>query len=473
MSNISIKKAAMINFVSRYSNIFIQLIINSILARILLPDDYGIVAVINVFISFFTMIADMGIGPAIVQNKKLNDEDVSDIFIFTLFTAVVIAIGFMLFSYPIAIFYGNDVYIPLGRILAIGVFFNILNIVPNALLLKDKQFKTLGIRTVIITIIGGIVTSILSLNGAKYYSLAINSILVAVLTFLFNFYYSRLKVKLEFKWSSVKKIRNFSTYQFGFNFINYFSRNLDNLLIGKILGPVALGYYDKAYKLMLYPVQNLTFVVSPVLHPILSDYQNDKDYIYNSYNKVVKILSLLGVFFGVFCFFASEEIILIMFGEQWINSIPAFRMLSISIWFQIVTSGAGTIFQSLGEVNRLFRCGMINTTINVTAIIIGLLLGKIEYVALAITFAYVLNFIVSYYILIKKSFNKPLILFLSTFKSTMVIALLMSLGLLILNIRIDNVIISISYKLLITVSIYLIGLILTRDFTIFKTIAKK
>ena len=76
------------------------------------------------------------------------------------------------------------------------------------------------------------------------------------------------------------------------------------------MGEVALGYYDKAYRLMLYPVQNLTHVITPVLHPILSDYQDDYDKIYSQYVKVVKILSLLGVFILVFCFFSAKEIIL-------------------------------------------------------------------------------------------------------------------------------------------------------------------
>ncbi|MTM62416.1 oligosaccharide flippase family protein, partial [Turicibacter sanguinis] len=83
---ISIKKATFINFVSKYSTIFIQLILNSILARLLTPDDYGIVAVVTVFTGFFTLIADMGIGPAIIQNKSLNDRDIISIFNFTVLT---------------------------------------------------------------------------------------------------------------------------------------------------------------------------------------------------------------------------------------------------------------------------------------------------------------------------------------------------------------------------------------------------
>lgn len=463
MSSISIKKAAMINFISKYSNIFIQLIINSVLARILTPDDYGIVAIITVFISFFTMIADMGIGPAIIQNKELNKKQISDIFIFTFFTSVLISIGFVCFSYPLSFFYNNKVYIQLGSILSIGIFFNVLNIVPNALLLKAKKFKSLGIRSIIINIICGVITIILSLNGAKYYALVINTVLVGLLTFAFNYYYSKLKVYFSFSFDSVKKIREFSSYQFAFNFINYFSRNLDNLLIGKFIGQVPLGYYDKAYKLMLYPVSNLTHVITPVLHPILSDYQENRERIYIQYMKVVKLLAVLGVFFSVYCFFAAEEIINIMFGSQWIKSVLSFRILSISIGIQMVLSSSGTIFQATNETKKLFLAGFLGAVMNVTGIIVGVLGGKIEFVAIGIVIAYLVNFMTGFYLLVNKVFNKKLICFVLEFKSSFIIAIICSIFMILLNININNNIISALYKLILCGVSYIVGLYVTKE----------
>lgn len=474
MDNISIKKAIMINFVSKYSNVFIQLIINSILARLLTPDDYGIVAVITVFINFFTIIADMGIGPAIIQYKDLGEKQISDIFVFTFFVSVLISIGFVAFSYPLSIFYYNNVYIKLGIILSISIFFNVLNIVPNALLLKDKQFKALGIRTLIITVIGGIITIILALNGAKYYALVINSALVGSLTFVFNLYYSKIKIYLKFNMESIKKIKRYSSYQFGFSIINYFSRNLDNLLIGKLFGQSALGYYDKAYKLMLYPVQNLTHVITPTLHPILSEYQNNKEIIYKSYIKVVKVLSLLASFFGVFCFFSSKEIILIMFGDQWIKSIPSFRLLSLSIWAQMVTSCSGPIFQATGKTKLLFIQGIITTSITVICLTIGLYLRSIESVASFITIAFSLHFIFVYYILIKKVFNYSLLDFFRIFKSSLLIIIIMgAVGILIENIIFKNIMISLIIKFFAFALSFIIGLMITKDIKFIKSIIKR
>lgn len=106
-----------------------------------------------------------------------------------------------------------------------------------------------------------------------------DSILKSLFIFILCFRICKLKINKGYSYSSIKKIQNYSSFQFLFNFINYFTRNLDNILIGKFLGASTLGYYDKSYKLMLYPVQNLTNVITPVLHPVLSEYQNQKDII--------------------------------------------------------------------------------------------------------------------------------------------------------------------------------------------------
>lgn len=473
MNNISIRKAAFINFISKYINIFIQLIINSVLARLLTPDDYGIVAVITVFTSFFTIIADMGIGPAIIQYKNLSNKQISDIFKFTVVVAVITAIGFYAFSYPLSIFYNNSIYIPLGGILSISILFNVVNMVPNAILLRNKEFKSIGVRTVIINTVGGVITILLSLKGAKYYALVINSLFVSLLTFSFNFYYSKIKLYKKFSFESINIVKEFSSYQFGFNVVNYFSRNLDNLLIGKYMGQIALGYYDKAYKLMLYPVQNLTSVITPVLHPILSEYHDDKDRIYEDYMKIVKILFYLGIFFSIFCYFSSEEIILIMFGSQWVKSIDTFKVLSMTIWIQMIMSSTGCIFQSLNDTKNLFKVGIITTSTNVVAIIIGVLSLSIETVGLCILISFSINLVITFYTLINKSLNKSFTKFLEQLKSGFIMMVIMIGVFNIITIEVNGIIFSISIKLMLAIISFVTSLAITNELNTFKRLLQR
>jgi len=313
----------------------------------------------------------------------------------------------------------------------------------------------------------GIITIALALIGAKYYCLVINSVLVGLFTFAINYYKSDLKLQFKLSFGSIKKIKQFSSYQFLFNFINYFSRNLDNLLIGKFMGQVPLGYYDKSYKLMLYPVSNLTFVITPVLHPILSDYQNNKDIIYEKYIKVVKLLALLGAFISVYCFFSADEIIRIMFGNQWGASVASFKILSISICVQMVLSSSGTIFQATNETKKMFYAGILGAVANILMIIIGVLKGKIEYVAIGVVIAYIINFLTCYYLLVKKVFNRKLIEFFREFKSTILILAICSFFMVIFKVNINNCLISAIYKFAICGIGYLISLYITKDINIF------
>jgi PST family polysaccharide transporter len=473
VKEISIKKAVLINFVAKYSNIIVQILLNAVLARILTPEDFGVVAIINVFISFFSIIADLGIGPAIIQNKTLRRREINDIFSFTFYVAIIIAVGFIIFSFPLSIVYKNGVYLPLGALLSIGIFFNTLNMVPNALLLKSKKFKELGFRTVVITIASGVITALLAYNGLKYYALVINSIVSGFLLFTWNYLSVNLKFKFLFKKESILKVRDFSSFQFCFNVINYFARNLDNLLIGKYMNSSALGYYDKAYKLMLYPVQNLTFVITPVLHPILSEYQDNKKIIYENYIKIVKLLSLIGIFVSVFCYFAADEIIIIMFGSQWIYAIPCFKILSISIWAQMITSSSGVIFQSLGKTRLLFISGLGTTFVSICAIILGVISGNLEIVSICVAIAYNIHFLFGFYMLIKHGFKYKYGKFLAGFLPEICMVLIMCVVMSVCNFKIDNVLISGVIKFAICTIIYIIALIVTKQFKVLQGILKR
>lgn len=475
MSNkVNLRSGIIITFIAKYSNIIVQLIINSILARLLGPEEFGVVAVITVFTSFFTILGDMGLGPAIIQNKTLKDKEISDIFKTSIIISICMGCLFYIFSYFIAFFYGNKIYIKLGFMLAFSVMFCILKIVPNAIIYKSKNFKLAGIIQIVANVSIGIVTIMFAINGWSYYSLILDSILKNGLIFILCLYFSKVRLKKGFSIESVKKIRNYSSYQFSFNFINYFTRNLDNILTGKFLGSSTLAYYDKAYKLMLYPIQNLTHVITPVLHPVLSEYQNQKEIIYEAYIKVIKVLAYLGIFISVFCFFSSKEIIRIMYGERWDSTIPIFKILSVSIVIQMVLSSIGSIFQSTGNVDKLFKTGVISSIFTVGAILIGVFSGSLVVLATVVTISFFFNFIQSYYVLITQVFEKKFSEFLFSLKNIAIIGTIMCLGYFITNkIVIDNIVLSCIFKFFIGTIGYVIGLIVTKEYILIKNILFK
>lgn len=462
----SLKKAVLINAMSKYSRILINLLFTAILARILTPEDYGVVAVVTVFTTFFSIFSDMGLSTAVIQNKELTEEDVNSIYSFSVYMGFFLCILFALFSYPLSVFYNDTIYLPLGCILAISLLFNTMNMIPAALLMKNKLFIVSAIRTIVQVIVGGIVTIIFALMGYKYYAIVISSVVQAVLVYLWNIKYSGLKFVLKMNMNSIKKVSGFSTYQFAFSIVNYFSRNLDNLLTGKFIGKVMLGYYDKAYQLMQYPISNLTHVITPALHPILSEYQEDKEYIYEQYMKVVRLLAVLGIFVSAFCCLGSGELVNIFFGKKWNTAIPCFAWLSISVWAQMMSASTGAIFQSLNETKTMFYIGSFNAVLNVIAIVSGVLTGDIVKLSMCVGICYIFHFFTSYYVLVKFVFCLPFFKFLSGLWREAVIGVLLIYAVFAYPFDIKNMIVSCIVKMVYLVSAYLAGLFLTGEYKV-------
>lgn len=443
-----IKTGIFYSAISKYSNIVVSIIIGATLARLLTPEEFGIVAIISVFTSFFNLLSNFGISPAIVQHKSLSDDDISSIFSLTILLGLFFSLLFFFIAPLIADFYNNEILINLSRLMAIAIFFNAIQIVPNALNLKMLRFKQIGIITVITHLISGVIAIILAYFGFSYYALVINSILSGIFIFIAYYYLAPIKPSLFINISSVKKIARFSTFQFFFRFINYFAVNADNLLIGKFFSPALLGFYDKAYKLMLMPVQNLTFVITPVLHPVLSKYQDNPRIIYDAYYKIVKLLSIIGFPVSIYLFFNAAEIINLIYGNQWGESVPVFRLLALSVGIQIILSSTGSIFQATNRTDLLFYSGFIGAILLVGGIFYGIFIGKsLIAVGIGIDIAFVLNALQAFYLLIKHSLKQNIKDFLGVFTFPIILSISVFLVLWIISIfNINNYLIAFLVK---------------------------
>lgn len=459
-----IARATLINGGAKYINVFFMIIANAILSRLLSPDDYGKVAIITVFVTFFMTFSDIGLGAGVVQNKELIDEDVTNIFSFSFYLSAIVATAFVFVAYPIAWFYHDYEYVKIGRLLAISLFFNAFSMIPNACMMKEKRFLITGVRTIFAYVISYSIAILLAYNGAKYYSLVWQAIIYAVITFFWNIAITRLHFKFRFKYSSVSKILSYSSYNFGFDFLEYFVRNMDSFLTGKFMGSAMLGYYNKAYSLMLYPVVYLTNVIATVLHPILSDYQNDKEFIWRKFISVFKVLSLLGAFISVFCFFSAKEIVYILYGEKWNLSIPCVQMLSISVWFQMTSTSYDGIYRSLGKTRLLFDTAIIFVPVQLACIIVGCLSRNLIILSGAVTLAYVLKFLITTNSLVKFGFGKsPFSIYKILWPELCTTLVAVIICLLVRSIQLNNVFLSGVFKFLICFLSMFIGYLATGE----------
>lgn len=426
MSNIqsNLKVGFFYTAIGKYGNMIIQLVINSILSRLLSPGEYGIVSVVMVFIVFFQLLADMGMGPAIIQNRYLSENDLSSLFNFSIVLALLLSIGFGFFGYIIVAIYRNTIYYSLAWLLAISVFFYSLVIVPNAKLLKNKEFKVINSSALLAAFCGGIVGVVSAINGFGVYALVLSTITNSIINFFLLFYKSSIRVTKNFRVSPLKKIMSFAKNQFGFNFINYFSRNSDNILIGKFIGADALGNYSKAYQLLMYPNNILAGIITPVLQPVLSEHEEDVETIKNVYSKVLHLLALIGMPLSIFLSLSSKQIIFFMFGKQWEGAVLPFTILALTVWVQMLVSSTGAIFQARNKTNYLLIGGIISAVLFITFIILGITQKSIVTVSVALSVAFLFNFLFSFWLLTKKALNTNLLFVFKELGTPFLISLL-------------------------------------------------
>ena len=392
---------------AKYIGIFVSIVVSAILARLISPADFGVVAVATIFINFFSTLTTVGISPAIIQNKTITDRDLKEINCFTILIAFALSILFLLSIPIITLFYGKsellrDVLI----LLSISVFFSVAAIVPNAILLKDKEFKFIAIRTFLLQLFFGVISVIGALCGMGIYALLINPIGTSFALLIVNFRKRPIGLSKPQK-ESLNKILSFSVYQMVFNLIYLFYRNIDKLAIGKYFGMSNLGYYEKSYRLMLLPLDNVSSVISPVLHPILSEYQSDKEYMWSVYKKMISFLSEFSFLISAVLYFLAEPIILILYGKNWEPAIPIFRVLALSICFQLIQAPIGAFFQSANRVKDLMLSSLYLLLFMTLCISISVFLHSFTIFSPLVVVAFFLGLLVYEYF-ICKAYNKKL-----------------------------------------------------------------
>lgn len=426
-----IGKGTIYNALAKYTGIIVNLVVTGVLARILSPDEFGVVALTTVFIVFFDLLGNMGLGPAIIQNKTLDNKDLASIFNLSVILAIILGL-ICIFTSPVVahMYEGNEELSKIMKILSVQVFFTIINVVPYSLLLKHKKFGIIALCSVCCQILFGTVAIISAFASFGVYSLLIAPIGTSFSLFLV---YSILTSKnygsyyfIVLKFKSIKKVLSFSFYQFLFNVVNYFSRNLDKILIGNRFSMSDLGYYEKSYRLMQLPISNVSSVLTPTIQPVLSQYQDDRTQLSKYTVSILRILAYIGCILTPLLYISAKEIILIIFGEKWIPAVPIFQILSLSVFAQLTDSASGSLLQASNSPKLLFLSGLICAVINISAILVGVFLyHSLSAMSWILDIAFILNLIIDLYFIFCISLKKNLKIVLHIFKHPFIVAIIL------------------------------------------------
>ena len=386
--------------IAKYSGIVIQLLITAVLSRLISPSAFGTIAVAMVILHFLNIFADIGIGPAVVQYKQLHKHHLDSLFTLNVYIGIVLSSVLFLLGGFVADYYADKTLVRVCQMMSLVILFHSFNVVPNALMRKDKRFKTIAIRTLFFQVLSGVIAIWGAFHSWGIYALLVSPILTAIGVFCVNYYNYPLSYVARMSSEAVSIVSSYSFFQFAFSFVNYFSRNLDKLIIGKYFSLTQLGYYDKSYHLMMLPLQNVTFVIEPVLHPILSSLQDNKHELAEKNRELAVIISNFSFPIGLILYFCGAEIINIFYGNQWNAAIPVFKILALSLPLQMILSTSGAIYQAAGKTKLMFIGGILNSSVTVGGFLVAAHFFKsLESIAWAWDVTLIINFINSYVIL--------------------------------------------------------------------------
>lgn len=368
----------------------IQLLSVVILARLLAPEDFGLVASVGPIVAFVGLFQNLGLQQAVIQRPQIDQVQLNRVFWISALAGLVCTAAVAALSPAVSAFYGDARMTGITLAAALPLLFGSLAALPLALMNRHLQFGQLAINDVLTAVTSLIAAIAAAYAGLGYWSLVIGPAVGTLATLLGAWWATRWQpgrpdVNVD------REILSFGANLTGFNLVNFFSRNLDNILIGKFSGPIELGYYDRAYKLLLFPLQNINQPLSRLMVPLLSRIQDDKPRFRDLYLRTNWLLAAITVPGIAALTIAAEPVVSILFGARWLPVAPIFAWLGIAGLMQPVSSTTGWIFICQGKTRTMFRWGIYSALTTVLSFVVGLKWGAVGVAAAYAISGYVLR----------------------------------------------------------------------------------
>ena len=361
--------------IERFSIQGVQFIIQIIIARILLPSDYGLIGMLAIFLAVSQSLIDSGFSNALIRKQNCSDTDYSTVFYFNIIIGVLLY-GVLYISAPlIASFYRTPELVNITRVVAITLFINSLTVVQRAKLTKNVDFKTQTKASLTAAIVSGIIAIIMAYSNYGVWALVIQSVLNGLITMILLWILSKWIPGNVFSWQSFKEMFSFGSKLLVSGLIDTLYRNLFTLIIGKQFNKTDLGYYTRADQFAQFPSSNLTGIFGRVTYPILSTLQNDDKRLEEVYRKYLR-LSAFGIFPLMTGLAAlASPLIILLLTEKWLGVVILLQIVCFSyMWYPIHAINLN-LLQVKGRSDLFLRLEIIKKATGVAILFITVPIG--------------------------------------------------------------------------------------------------
>jgi lipopolysaccharide exporter len=340
------------SYISIITRSILQIGFTAIMARLLDPVAFGLIAMAGVILQFGSYFAKMGVGPALIQKKEIYDEDIRAAFT----SGVLMGILFFVLVWvlaPLAIhIFDNERVIRIIRVMALSFIITGLNTTALNLLRRHLEFRSLAFTEILSYVLGyGLVGIILAYNGFGVWSLVAGALSQSALLAILSYHFSRHTISFIYRWKYYKPLYSFGVRISVISFFEFLGSHLDTLAIGHFIGAISLGIYNRAFILVNLPAQYLTTSFSRVLFPSFSRVQKEIERLKKAYLSTIMVFSAILFPTCVGIAIVSQEIVLLVLGEKWIAAIPVLQILAIATSFNLISHFGGVICDATATLN--------------------------------------------------------------------------------------------------------------------------
>jgi len=356
---------------SQASQFVIGLLATMVMARLLTPRDYGLIGMVTVVTGFLTIFKDIGLSRATIQRNVLTHDEASSLFWINGAVGVGIALLTAAIAPVIARFYGEPRLTNITIALACGFLVSGFSVQHQALLRRRMRFGILAANDVFSVTLASVVGITMAFERMSYWAIVGNQLTFTISGAVLAWTVCRWRPSLPKRSTPVREMLAFGGNITGFTVLNYFSRNTDDLLIGRFWGSQQLGLYAKAYQLLLFPLNQINLPIGGVAVPTLSRLVDEPERYRAAFARTLDKIVLITMPLVVFLMVCSDWLIAVVLGSQWVGAANIFMWLAIAGFVQPIGYTTGWLFTSQNRTGELLRWGVMSSVLAVGSIAAG------------------------------------------------------------------------------------------------------
>ena len=339
----------------KIGSMLMQMVVSIVVARLLMPEDFGVLAILTFFTALMAVVVDSGFSQTLIRKTEPTESDYKSVFVFNVVTSLVLYAVMTALSPAIAAYYNLPVISKIAPVLFLLLPVNALTVIQNTIFARQFRFATLSRINFASATIAGVTAITMAWCGFGVWSLVAQRLAQVTVKAVLLWWRGDWRCKGRFDFSALRAMSGFSFRLMGTDIISYLYNNIAQLFIGKMHSATTLGYYNQAQKLKELPVTSVVQSFQSVTYPALANVKGDKQKFADSYLRVLAITAAVIAPVMVGMVAVADDMFMLMLGQRWMPTVPYFKILSLAGLFYPISMIAYNVLKGAGDGGVILR----------------------------------------------------------------------------------------------------------------------